>query len=206
MQQAVSVLMLTKDDYLWQHWSQLDPTRWSAVRGQGIEDLEQWQGGEGALVLVDHALELWQDPRWTQAIRGKFCIVGSLTPNDTEGQAVLLAGARAYMHAYAPVATLQRVLEHVQAGEVWIGESLLSRLLSTISRQLPETNNSAWQTGLTTREVEVAQRAALGHGNQLIAEDLNITERTVRAHLSSVFEKLGVADRLMLTLKVHGVR
>lgn len=206
MQQAVSVLMLTKDDYLWQHWNQLDATRWSAVRGQGIEELEKWQGDEGAIVLVDHALKLWQDARWAKAMRGKHIVVGSLTPSDAEGQAVLLAGARGYVHAYAPIATLQRVLEHVQAGEVWIGESLLSRLLSTISRQLPESNSVAWQAGLTAREVEVAQRAALGHGNQLIADDLNISERTVRAHLSSVFEKLDVADRLMLTLKVHGLR
>jgi DNA-binding NarL/FixJ family response regulator len=35
---------------------------------------------------------------------------------------------------------------------------------------------------------------------------LGITERTVRAHLSAVFEKLGVTDRLQLTLRVHGIR
>jgi DNA-binding NarL/FixJ family response regulator len=51
----------------------------------------------------------------------------------------------------------------------------------------------------------VARYVALGHSNQSIADSLGITERTVRAHISAIFEKLGVTDRLMLALRVHGI-
>ncbi|MBN9401292.1 MAG: helix-turn-helix transcriptional regulator, partial [Burkholderiales bacterium] len=54
-------------------------------------------------------------------------------------------------------------------------------------------------------ERDVARYVALGHSNQSIADSLGITERTVRAHISAIFEKLGVTDRLMLALRVHGI-
>ena len=98
---------------------------------------------------------------------------------------------------------LVQALDHVASGQVWVGESLLSRLLSDVTRRLEP--KAGWESTLTSREVEVAQRASLGHSNQLIANDLGITERTVRAHLQAVFEKLNVTDRLMLALKVHGI-
>ncbi|MNW12082.1 Transcriptional regulatory protein LiaR [compost metagenome] len=58
---------------------------------------------------------------------------------------------------------------------------------------------------LTERETTVARYAASGQANAQIAEALGITERTVKAHLSAVFEKLKVSDRLQLALLVHGI-
>ena len=52
----------------------------------------------------------------------------------------------------------------------------------------------------------MARLAAVGYSNAEIAQKLLITERTVRAHLSAVFDKLQVDDRLQLALKVHGIR
>ena len=63
-----------------------------------------------------------------------------------------------------------------------------------------------WQGLAAEREREVAQRAATGDSNQAIGTALGITERTVKAHLKAVFEKLAVTDRLQLALRVHGVR
>ena len=204
LQHVVSVLILTNDEHVWQHWKQLPASQWNVVRGHTLNDLPEWQHKGHQLVVLDHVLQAWTEPHWTTLSKGLQCVAMSTAPNETEGQAALTAGARGYIHAYSPVKTLERVLTHVAAGEVWVGERLLSRLLSTVSRQLPPVTQG-WQNGLTTREIDVAQRAALGHSNQLIADDLGITERTVRAHLSSVFQKLDVADRLMLTLKVHGI-
>ena len=63
-----------------------------------------------------------------------------------------------------------------------------------------------WDGGLLTeRETTAARYAAGGWANAQIAEALGITERTVKAHLSAVFEKLGVSDRLQLALLVHGI-
>jgi DNA-binding NarL/FixJ family response regulator len=57
---------------------------------------------------------------------------------------------------------------------------------------------------LTQRELEVARKIADGASNKEVARDLDITERTVKAHAGAIFEKLGARDRLHLSLIVHG--
>ncbi len=59
---------------------------------------------------------------------------------------------------------------------------------------------------LTGREVEVARAVARGSSNKEIARQLGITERTVKAHIGSVFQKLNARDRLHLALIVNGQR
>ena len=60
-----------------------------------------------------------------------------------------------------------------------------------------------WDT-LTKREIEVAKSVADGCSNREIAERLNISERTVKARLTSIFQKLDVRDRVQLALLMRG--
>jgi len=62
-----------------------------------------------------------------------------------------------------------------------------------------------WLRSLTEREVEVARLVAGGSSNREVAEQLAVTERTVKAHLTTIFEKLAIRDRLQLSLKVNGL-
>lgn len=167
----------------------------------------------GSLVVVDTALPglpPFADARWRTWCGHLSLIVASSSPRDEEGIAVLEAGASGYCHAYAAPATLAQVIEVVASGELWVGRNLLSRLLGGVQRGVaahpPQTGNHAWESLLTEREREVAHRAAIGDSNHDIAARLGITERTVKAHLTATFEKLGVTDRLQLALKVHGIR
>ena len=57
---------------------------------------------------------------------------------------------------------------------------------------------------LTKRERQVAQSVSNGLSNREIAERLNISERTVKARLTTVFQKLGVRDRVQLALLMRG--
>jgi DNA-binding NarL/FixJ family response regulator len=59
---------------------------------------------------------------------------------------------------------------------------------------------------LTGREQEVSRAVAKGSSNKEIARQLGITERTVKAHIGSVFQKLNVRDRLHLALIFNGQR
>ena len=71
--------------------------------------------------------------------------------------------------------------------------------------RVPQGYASAWAT-LSRREMQVALRVAEGKSNKEVARLLLISERTIKAHLSSIFEKLGVRDRLQLALLVGGLR
>ena len=57
-------------------------------------------------------------------------------------------------------------------------------------------------SALTTRESPIARAVAEGRGNREIAVQLGITEQTVKNHLTSIFEKVGVASRLQLALAI----
>jgi DNA-binding NarL/FixJ family response regulator len=79
--------------------------------------------------------------------------------------------------------------------------SATSRLQAADSTVSPP--DESWSNGLTDREKEVARTLARGASNKEIARSLDITERTVKAHVGAVLEKLQVRDRLQLSLVVN---
>jgi DNA-binding NarL/FixJ family response regulator len=104
---------------------------------------------------------------------------------------------------------LKYVVEAVQKGELWIRRALSGHLLHELVVITQEKNNlkqgiSDLLANLTRRECEIATLVGNGESNKQIARRLDITERTVKAHLTEVFRKLDVADRLKLALVVKG--
>ncbi|WP_298596066.1 helix-turn-helix transcriptional regulator [Zoogloea sp.] len=208
MSPAEPLLILTDDDLLAERWQALGR---SPVRARRVDDLGTWRAAGHRLVLVDldprrPDAPLWQHPAWQHNVADLSILAASAQPDDDEGLAVLNAGASGYCHTHAPTATLRQALDVIAGGELWVGRALLSRLLRLVDTRLPRVGLAHWSTQLTEREREVAQLAAIGDSNLTIADALGITERTVKAHLKAVFEKLQVADRLQLALRVHGVR
>ncbi|GAA5157171.1 response regulator transcription factor [Viridibacterium curvum] len=201
-----ALYLLTDDDTVARRMHNLDK-RWQAHRLGSTGELGSLP--TGSLVFVDTAcaaLPAWEDARWRSWCGHLSIIVASSEPHDTEGIRAMEAGAAGYCHTYANEATLLQVLDVVAAGELWVGRSLLTRLLRGVSENLPRRPDQSWRRSLTDREAEVAQLAANGESNLVIAEKLGITERTVKSHLTTVFEKLQLGDRLQLALRVHGVK
>jgi DNA-binding NarL/FixJ family response regulator len=104
---------------------------------------------------------------------------------------------------------LKNIVECVQRGELWIRRALSWHLLNELVMITQEKNRikqavSDLLTNLTKREHEIATLVGNGDSNKQIARRLDITERTVKAHLTEVFRKLDVVDRLKLALIVKG--
>lgn len=132
-------------------------------------------------------------------------VVLANAPNQAEALHALSLGVVAYAHAYSPAKVLVEIKTVVTNGGVWMGQDLLRRLIE-VSTNLA--GNQAAQVdqhlnALTKREKQVAIEAAKGLSNKEIARILAITERTVKAHLSSIFEQLGAKDRLHLALMLN---
>ncbi|WP_322994548.1 response regulator transcription factor [Castellaniella sp.] len=200
------LLLISRDDAFLTHWAGLSQFGWKISKGQEVLSDLLLQVGHQTQVLLDaRVLPLPLDLTSLDLFKDSQVVVGSIQPNDVECQQALMAGAAGYVHAYMPVTGLAQVLQHVASGQIWLGQDMLSRLLAQFSQAKPETTQ-AWASGLTVRERDVARYVALGHGNASIAQALGISERTVRAHLTVVFEKLGISDRLQLALRVHGVQ
>lgn len=143
-----------------------------------------------------------------KAVPGCSVVVLSNVPHDEEGLAVLEAGAAGYTSSIAVPDVLRQIETVVANGGVWVGPSLLQRLLVAIGGRggrgvRPQASNKLEQ--LSPREREVALAVAAGATNKEVARQLDITERTVKAHLSEVFEILKVRDRLQLSILLNGL-
>lgn len=137
--------------------------------------------------------------------RSKVVVISNI-PEQQEAMQALGLGAAGYLHAYAHQLVLKEVCNAVKHGGIWLGKDLLKYLIGTTqqsSRQSQAHLDEVTEV-LTKREKEVALEAAKGLSNKEIARVLAISERTVKAHLTSVFERLQVKDRLHLALVLKG--
>jgi two-component system, NarL family, nitrate/nitrite response regulator NarL len=113
-------------------------------------------------------------------------------------------------------AAIPRIVDMILDGGVWISHAVMPLLLRTLQvrsvaispptpAEAPAPNLVPMRLQeLTPRERQIATLVSGGANNKLIARQLNITDRTVKAHLSAIFQKLGMSDRLQLALYISG--
>ena len=125
-------------------------------------------------------------------------IVLSDIPSYAEGQNLLQKGIKGYANTYIHAKHLKQAFMHIKSGNIWLYPSFMQEL---IAQTFVQTNSrDKLLEKLSLREKETALEVAKGKSNKEIATELNITERTVKAHMSSIFEKVGVSDRFALAL------
>ena len=134
-------------------------------------------------------------------------VVMAGTPSEAEAFQMLNSGAVGYCHVKAVPEQLREISLVVQLGGVWMPPELMQRFIKLSTRVMPppEEADAPELNELTSRELMVAEQIAHGASNREIAENLDISERTVKAHLSAIFEKLGVRDRVQLALAMNKV-
>lgn len=157
---------------------------------------------EGVCVWVD--VDNQDEELLARLCKGHFgkvrVIVLSSTPSDAQAVRWLGEGAAGYAHAFAAPEVVQQIAAVVGAGGLWVGVELMQQLCVRFG-QLAKPDSLHLEV-LSEREREVVDHLRQGKSNKLIARDLDITERTVKAHLSAIFHKLGVPDRVQLLLKL----
>jgi DNA-binding NarL/FixJ family response regulator len=133
----------------------------------------------------------------------KTVILSDEISEDLEWE-LLKAGIRGCCRYDIDSKLFNQVLMTVEKGEMWIRRSLTSRFIDELSQTTSK--NKAYRATLgllnklTQREYDIAMRVSNGECNKQIARECAITERTVKSHLTEIFHKLGVADRLNLAL------
>ena len=137
---------------------------------------------------------------------GPPVVVMSGVPGEAEAFAALKEGVRGYCHVKAAPEQLRGIALVVENNGLWMPTKLMQRFLSVSTRLAPRAvSDTVDLNSLTSREVMVAERVAHGASNREIAEVLDISERTVKAHLTTCFEKLAVRDRVQLALRINNI-
>ena len=121
---------------------------------------------------------------------------------DVELQArALRAGARGFVQKEQTGELVLRAIEKVRAGEIWFDRNTIGAAVSRLVSGEPD--EDAQVGALTAREREITRLVGEGLKNDAIAERLFISEKTVRNHLTVIFDKVGVRDRLHLAIYAY---
>jgi two-component system, NarL family, nitrate/nitrite response regulator NarL len=117
-------------------------------------------------------------------------------------------GARGLVLKDSATSMLFKSIRAVMAGQYWIGRQSVSSLVQTLKHyKNSSTNKKPKNYGLTPREMEIVRAVVSGYPNKEIATRFSISEQTVKHHITNIFDKLGVYNRLELTLFAfhHGI-
>jgi DNA-binding NarL/FixJ family response regulator len=138
--------------------------------------------------LLDLRMPVLDGVQVVEQIRREFpnAVLVVLTTFDTDDDIyrALVAGAKAYLLKDVSPSDLVACVRTVYQGGTWVSPAVASRLVERMTR-----------VQLTVREMAVLRLAAAGKPNREIGEALNISEGTVKIHMSHLFEKLGATSR-----------
>jgi two-component system, NarL family, nitrate/nitrite response regulator NarL len=117
----------------------------------------------------------------------------------------LQLGARGLVLKESATALLMEAIRTVMAGDYWIGRETVSELVFALGAH-PAPSAPTANYGLTERELQITALIVAAASNKEIARRLNISEKTVKHHLTNIFDKIGVSSRVELALfAVHNL-
>ncbi len=183
----------------------VDATRWAGLKDRIVRL-------KPTVVLLDVSLpgrgKMSRIAPIVQSVPQIKLILLSQSPQDRESLLALRLGARGYCPWILPTPLMRRIIEKVCSGEVWVRRKLMATILEEVvslsaSQPAVVRDFSPSQSGLTFREREIAHLLVKGATNKEIAIDLSLSEKTVKGHMTALFRKLGVGNRLRLALLLN---
>lgn len=124
-------------------------------------------------------------------------------PTFKEALALLQRGVRGYGNRQMRQENLEQVVESAKGGQIWFPPSIITQLIDMVGPVNSSSLNNTLLSSLSKREQEVAHFVAEGLSNQEIADKLFVTLRTIKAHLTSIYNKTGLRNRLELGISIN---
>ena len=156
--------------------------------------------GEALIVIHDEILSQMSDVQ-KKSLFSLHVMVLSTTPTFEQAHLVLELGAKGYGNTMMHESYLLSACHAIMEGNIWLSPEYITLLIQKLpSMPKKEINLLSY---LSPREVEVAILLSQGNAHKEIAEKLNITVRTVKAHATAIYSRLNIKDRLALALLLH---
>jgi DNA-binding NarL/FixJ family response regulator len=172
--------------------------------GDGLEAVTEARRLRPQVILMDLKLPHLDGVEAIRAILAEQPDLGVVVLTGTEGDEQVLAaveaGALGYLAKTSKREDFILAIRQVARGELWLPPRLTRKLLAHLKPRF----GGGLGEQLTSRETGVLNLLAKGRSNHQIAQELNITEATVRTHVSHILDKLGVSNRVEAVL--HALR
>ena len=125
-------------------------------------------------------------------------------PLLTEMLDAVQAGAKGYCNSYMRDTGYQQMMRLLANGQSWFPPQMLQQTFSLAQQAMTGVSSAKTEdvelSGLTSREKDIALAVSDGKSNKQIADQFEISERTVKTHLTNIFKKLQIKDRIALVL------
>lgn len=176
----------------------------------GEEAIAQVEKLQPDVVLMDVRMPVMNGATATRIICEKFpqvkVLVLSTYDDDHDVNEAIRSGAKGYLLKDMPSEELVNAIRSVHRGYAQLAPGLLERVIMQKQAQPtpPQPINPALAS-LTPRELDVAKLVAVGATNQEIAQQLFISESTVKTHINSIFNRLNIKNRAQLAIYANSV-
>jgi DNA-binding NarL/FixJ family response regulator len=171
----------------------------------GEQAVELARGHDPDVVLMDVRMPQMDGIEATRRMPHQKVLILTTFGLDDYIIEALRAGASGFLLKDAPVEELVRAVRTVAAGDAQLSPAVTKRLLDQVARRLPApvARDAGSLAELTDREREVLRLMAVGMSNAEIAAALVVSEPTVKTHVSSVLQKLGLRDRVQAVIYAY---
>lgn len=140
------------------------------------------------------------------AVPGTRILMLTMSDDESDLFEAIKAGASGYLLKDLPGEEVSAAIRRVHDGQAIIPPGMAATLLQEFSRLSRESTTTSAETNLTEREVEVLRLVARGLANRAIAEQLVISENTVKNHVRNILEKLHMHSRTEAAVYAHRQR
>ena len=196
----MKLYLVSPSDGVLEHWNK-SLKKYRPVTLKAINELNRPSNG---IIFWDDVAVLDDELQRTLECDGCRIMVFSMMPDFHKAQKLLTIGARGYGNAMMHESHLQSAYQALEEGKMWLHPDFIAALMIQLTQTQPKKveSHSALEK-LSLREREVALLLAQGMTHQEVSEKLAITVRTIKAHCTSIYEKLEIKDRLALSVLLH---
>jgi DNA-binding NarL/FixJ family response regulator len=178
----------------------------------GQQGVEQTLKEKPDIVLMDIGMPVMNGIMATQQIKSQLpeikVIMLTSMSNPEEVLASLAAGADAYCMKEIKLDRLAQILEMVMEGAIWLDPHIARLVMEALPGSATNSSDAGekqvkrrYNTELTDREQEVLKLIVSGKSNKEIAQILNVSNHTAKAHVGNIIQKLAVDDRTQVAVK-----
>jgi DNA-binding NarL/FixJ family response regulator len=208
----MAILLSSANNTVITRWTNLLTGHYETVKAQSLPELKQLYVNKRFDAILLHRMLI--DVAAFSALRNtapaaRFFLLSD-RPDEEDALLFLKLGIVGYGNTYISSPRLMEALRIIINGGVWLGQKVIQRLITDVSgntkRDDQENKNELSElemAKLTKSQRKIAELVARGQSNLEIAADLKITERTVKAHLTSIYEKTKTGNRLNLALLIN---
>lgn len=209
--------LFSPDEALCVRWKSTLSADYSLQFHQTMAELNYCLYTDKNTVVIIH-LETGEEaalPKETLALataNGHKLVCLTNTPSMEEGVRLLANGVRGYSNSYTQPARLLAAIKLVEQGDVWISHQVMQAVTDLAQGQQERINGRSDEAQLNAycekydlleREHQILVQLLKGETNQEMSRQLNISERTVKARLSTIYQKTDTRNKLELTLSIQ---